>query len=88
MSTPLHTVHSAAALERCLARAEAHSVLLLLDDAVYAAVAPHGRALLVLAEDLAARGLAETDLVPGARAVDMKEFVALTVTHSPVVGWF
>jgi sulfur relay protein TusB/DsrH len=91
MTTPLHTIHSAAALQRCLGRATPDSTLLLLEDGVYAGLAPLGnpaRALYVLAEDLAARGFERADLAPGVGIVDMKGFVALTVAHSPIVGWF
>lgn len=91
MTTPLHTIHSAAALDRGLARASADAALLLLEDGVYAALAPRAlpaRAIYVLAEDLAARGLAPGDLAPGITALDMKGFVALTVAHSPIIAWF
>lgn len=91
MTAPLHTIHSAAGLERCLGRATADSTLLLLEDGVYAALAPLAvpvRALYVLAEDLAVRGLGASDLAPGVTAVDIKGFVALTVAHSPIAAWF
>lgn len=91
MTTALHTIHSAAGLRRCLGRALPDATLLLLEDGVYAALAPPAgpvRALYVLAEDLAARGLGEADLAPGIGIVDMKSFVALTIVHSPIVGWF
>ena len=87
MSAPLHIIHSAAALRRCLPRATADAVLLLLGDAVYCSLTPQGRPIHVLAEDLAARGLSGADLAGGATLVDMKGFVALTVAHSPLVGW-
>jgi len=87
MSTPLHTIHSAAALERCLARATPDAVLLLLGDAVYGGLTPHNRPLHALIEDLAARGLSPADLAPGVTPIDMKGFVALSVAHSPIVGW-
>jgi len=91
MTAPLHTIHSVTALDRCLGRATTDSTLLLLEDAVYAAVTPRtipARALYVLAEDLAARGLSHSDLPDGVTAIDMKGFVALTVAHSPVIAWF
>lgn len=87
MSTPLHTIHSAAALERCLSRATADAVLLLLGEAVYCGLTPQDRPLHVLAEDLAARGLSPADLARGVTPVDMKGFVALSLAHSPIVGW-
>lgn len=91
MNTLLHTIHSVAALDRCLGRVTADSTLLLLEDGVYAALTARAipaRALYVLADDLAARGLSSADLAPGIIALDMKGFVALTVAHSPIVGWF
>ena len=87
MSVPLHTIHSAAALERCLARATAEAVLLLLGDAVYCGLTKQDRPLHVLTEDLAARGLSPADLAANITPIDMKGFVALTVAHSPIVGW-
>ena len=91
MTTPLHTLHSAAGLERCLGRVTAESTLLLLEDGVYEALTPRSvpaRALYVLAEDLEARGLSRADLATGITAIDMKGFVALTVAHSPIIAWF
>ena len=87
MSAPLHTVQSAAALQRCLARATPDAVLLLLGDAVYCGLTPRGRPFHVLIEDLAARGLSPADLASGATPIDMKGFVALTLAHSPIIGW-
>jgi len=91
MTAPLHTIHSVAALDRCLGRATANATLLLLEDGVYAALSPREvptQALYVLAEDLSARGLSPADLPDGVTSVDMKGFVALTVAHSPVIAWF
>ena len=87
MSVPLHTIQSAAALPRCLTRATPDAVLLLLGDAVYCGLTPQGRPIQVLIEDLAARGLSPDDLAPGVTPIDMTGFVALTVAHSPIVGW-
>lgn len=87
MST-LHTIHSAAALDRCLTRATGDAVLLLLGEAVYCGLTAQDRPLLVLSEDLAARGLAPADLAAAVTPIDMKGFVALSVAHSPIVGWF
>lgn len=88
MSTLLHTIQSAAALERCLARATPDAVLLLLGDAVYRGLVPQNRPLHALIEDLAARGLSPADLASNVTPIDMKGFVALSVAHSPIVGWF
>ena len=91
MTTPLHTIHSKAGLDRWLGRATPEATLLLLEDGVYAALAPRAfpaRAVYALADDLAARGLTEADLAPGVTMLDMKGFVALTVAHSPLIAWF
>ena len=87
MSTPLHTVSSAAGLGLCLARATPDAALLLLGDAVYRGLAPLGRPAHALIEDLSARGLSPADLAAGVTPVDMKGFLALTVAHSPIIGW-
>ena len=90
MTAPLHTVHRVEALAPCLARMTADARLLLLEDAVYAALADHpqaatlaGRAVDVLIEHLAARGLDAMPLATGVGKIDMKGFVALTVEHTP-----
>jgi len=91
MTRPLHMIHSAAGLDRCLGRANADATLLMLEDGVYAALTSRSipaRAIYALAEDLAARGLSPGDLAPGITALDMKGFVALTVAHSPLIAWF
>jgi sulfur relay protein TusB/DsrH len=87
MSSPLHTIGSAAALGRCLTRATADAVLLLIGDAVYCGLTAQDRPLHVLIEDLAARGLSAADLALNVIPVDMKGFVALSVAHSPIIGW-
>jgi len=91
MTTPLHTIHSTAGLDRCLGRAAADATLLLLEDGVYAALTARAipaHAVYALAEDLAARGVSTGDLAPGIAALDMTGFVALTVAHSPLIAWF
>lgn len=91
MTTPLHTIHSVAGLDRCLGRATGEATLLLLEDGIYAALTSRvipARAVYVLAEDLAARGLRPGDLASGITALDIKGFVALTVAHFPIVAWF
>lgn len=91
MTPPLHTIHSVVALDRCLGRLTSDSTLLLLEDGVYAALTARSipaRALYVLSDDLAARGLSHADVAPGIIPLDMKGFVALTVAHSPIIGWF
>jgi len=86
--TALHSVHSAAALAACLVRATDNDAVILLDDGVYAALSDQAVPVLyVLSEDLAARGLSVGHVVAG-KVITMKEFVALTVLHTPIVAWF
>jgi sulfur relay protein TusB/DsrH len=95
MTRTLHTVHAVTALSACLDRAGRDADLLLLEEAVYAALADHElaaqlgrRRAFVLAADLALRGLASRRLAPGLRPIGMAEFVALTIEHNPCVAWF
>jgi len=44
-------------------------------------------AIYVLAPDLAARGMAEKDLVPAAKLVDYGGFVDLVVQHARTQAW-
>ena len=98
----LHTVARSpferAALASCLRVARPGASLLLMEDAVYAALAGTavsdlvGDALAridvyVLEPDLAARGVADAERVAGVRAVDYGGFVDLAVAHDRVVSW-
>ncbi len=85
-------------LARALAEAAPGDVVLLLQDAVVAALADarlpaalnaalSGRELVVCAADLAARGLAGVGLRAGARAVDDAEMVALAATCEISCTW-
>lgn len=97
----LHLVQGAARrnLELCLDRAGQGDAVLLLGDAVYAALrqAPATGGLLapvrgipvhVLRPDLEARGLAPSELAEGVRPVDYDGFVGLTVEYHPLLSWF
>jgi tRNA 2-thiouridine synthesizing protein B len=93
--SPLHLIHRADALNAALARRGQEDALLLLDEGVYAALAGHpataglaGARVYLLREDLAARRIGEGRLAAGPQPIDMKEFVALTAAHSPIVSWF
>lgn len=87
------------ALAQCLGRAGQGDAVLLLAEAVYAAVgdgnsgdllgaASGGIALHVLLPDLVQRGLAASNLKPGIQPVDYPGFVALTTAYHPIVSWF
>jgi tRNA 2-thiouridine synthesizing protein B len=86
-------------LEHCLARAGQGDTVLLMEDAVYAAVAGAGPdmilraaagrvALYVLSPDLEARGLEPSSVMDTIRPIDYRGFVALTVAHNPIQSWF
>lgn len=97
----LHTVnispYAGSALASCLRFAMPGSGILLIEDAVVAAVAGstwsqalaeamRDYRLYVLRPDLEARGLSEK-LMSGITVVDDAGFVALTVEHDKVVAW-
>lgn len=98
----LHTVNKSPfernTLEACLKRAVPGSAVLLIEDAVYAALAgttlsgamesAAGRfEVSVLGPDLAARGLQAAPLVAGVKVVDYGGFVDLAVEKGPVQAW-
>ncbi len=101
MST-LHTVARSpferSALASCLRVASPGSAVLLLEDAVYAALAGTAEdglvtgalqrcPVYVLGPDLGARGLHEASLVDGITVVDYGGFVDLAVAHDRVLAW-
>ncbi len=103
MTGTLHTVNKSpfagSALVSCLAHLSTDAALLLIEDAVYAAVAGNAFAerlaaagrqhpLYVLGPDLAARGFALHPLVEGVEVVDYQGFVALAAGHDTVQAWF
>ena len=86
------------ALDSCLRLSADDSTVLLIEDAVVAALdkteparrlaAAAGRMrICVLGPDLAARGLSEERLMEGAAVVDYPEFVELACTHDSVQSW-
>lgn len=98
----LHTVNKSpferGALRSCLRLAADGSTVLLLEDAVVAALdgtecAPAVRdagrrlALRVLGPDLAARGLAAARVLDGVEVIDYPEFVELAATHDSIQSW-
>ncbi|MBM3567217.1 MAG: sulfurtransferase complex subunit TusB [Alphaproteobacteria bacterium] len=101
MST-LHTVNKSpferAALISALGHVRPGDALLMIEDAVvgarkrtaFAAVVEAAAkicALFVLAPDLAARGMAEKDLIEGIKTVDYGGFVDLAAKHRRVQSW-
>jgi tRNA 2-thiouridine synthesizing protein B len=99
----LHLVnHSPArslALEHCLTRAGKSDGVLLIEDAVYAAVRDSAAAapirsaagrvtVYVLGPDLEARGLGGAELAENVRIVDYRGFVRLTAAYSVIQSWF
>ena len=84
-------------LESCLRMASPGSAVLLIEDAVYAAVkggaleqrikdAAQTLEIYALAPDLAARGMKEAT-VDGVRLIDYGGFVDLVAAHHPVQSW-
>jgi len=98
----LHTVNKSPfqkdSLEACFRLAAAGSDVLLIEDAVYAALAGArfagqveaalGRcAVYALKEDLDARGIERGDLIPGIEVVDYGGFVDLAERNDSVQSW-
>lgn len=102
MST-LHTVNKSPFERGSLASALAHALpgdaVLLIEDAVVGARAGGGTvaglvagampacALYALGPDLAARGIAETQVVEGVKIVDYAGFVDLAAAHDKTQSW-
>lgn len=85
-------------LEQCLSRIGEGDSVLLIEDAVVAAVSgtlfsdqlknsAKTNPLYVLEPDLQARGLAESGLVSGFNTVDYTKFVSLVTEHDRVHSW-
>lgn len=98
----LHTVNKSpyerGALDACLAHAVKGSAVLLIEDAVYAAVkgssasaklAEGGKdlSLFVLGPDLKARGMDPANVIDGMTVVDYAGFVDLAVQYKQVQAW-
>lgn len=86
------------ALESCLRLAKPGSSVLLIEDAVYAALekASHAETLAarmedfsfyVLGPDVSARGLSDAPLVEGVNVVDYEGFVDLVADHDAAQSW-
>ncbi|HYE36569.1 sulfurtransferase complex subunit TusB [Methylocaldum sp.] len=87
------------ALEHCLARAGMGDAVLLIEDAVYAAVKGAGFEAVTrpamgqlrfyaLGPDLEARGVQTSEIAEGIRVVDYVGFVDLTADYQPIQSWF
>lgn len=83
-------------LQDCLRVCKSGDELLLIEDAVYAAIpgTPHAQLLkdsglrfYALSVDINARGLTNRDIDPAIATSDL-EFVALTVKHSAIQSWY
>jgi tRNA 2-thiouridine synthesizing protein B len=100
---PLHIVnkspYASSALDSCLIRLTDEASLLLIEDAVCAALAGGAwsarladtvgtNAVYALGPDLAARGLIDRELVNGITVVDYGGFVDLAARHSVAQSWF
>lgn len=98
----LHTVNKSPfgceSLDTCFRLARRGSDVLLIEDAVYAALAgtrfeaavreAMGRyAIYVLKEDIEARGIGPDALIPGIETVDYGGFVDLAVRNDSVQSW-
>ena len=98
----LHTVNKSAtdrtSLLSCLRLACAGSDILLIEDAVYAAVtgtqyshmvenALETHQMYVLEADLECRGFNASQLIDGIKTVDYKGFVALAVANDTIHSW-
>ena len=98
----LHTVNRSpfekSSLESCVEHALDGSAVLLMEDAVYAAMdntrfqdlvsGAMGRVkVYALGPDLKARGIASERILSGVEIVDYEGFVDLAVTHDSVQAW-
>lgn len=98
----LHTINKSPfeknSLQTCLRLAKPGNDILLIEDAVYAAMdgtsvsntvskAAKNYHLYVLGPDLASRGVAEDELIKGVEVVDYDGFVRLAAQNDTVQSW-
>ena len=98
----LHTVNKSPfdrnTFDTCLRLAKKGSVILFIEDGVYAAMqgtsveskmkqAVEDHDVYVLGPDLKARGMDESKVVDGVHIVDYGDFVDLAVANGPVQAW-
>ena len=83
-------------IEQCLNQLQPNDALLLIEDAVYAALknsrwqsslTASNAKLYVLESDLMARGLSDKPLSETIKQVDYSGFVELTENHTPIHSW-
>lgn len=99
-TTPLHIVSKSpftnSALAECLRACGECAAIILIEDAVNAALAntewasqfnSAGHAVFVLREDINARGLAAL-IEPSFTIIDYAGFVQLCCEHTPIVSWY
>ncbi len=100
MST-LHTVNKSPferrSLASCISHASAGDAILMIEDAVYGAIAGTASAeqleenqniaIYALGPDLSARGLGKAKLADGINIVDYNGFVDLAVEHDKIQSW-
>ncbi len=88
--------HANSALADCLSACGEHATILLIEDAVTAAlIGSHWAAQLdktdhqiaVLVEDCLARGIS-TKIDAKFRSIDYAQFVQLCCDHTPIVSWY
>jgi tRNA 2-thiouridine synthesizing protein B len=99
----LHTLNKSpfekSSLDTCLRLARAGSAILLIEDAVYAAMKGTAvehkvkqalalHSVFALGPDIKARGLDAGRLIEGVRVIDYGGFVDLAVEHDKVQCWF
>ena len=86
--------YDAANLETATAYMQGDDALLLIEDAIYAAIKAgkasallSGKNVSVLGPDLAARGIGEDKLVEGINIIDYAGFVGLVESNDKVQSW-
>jgi len=98
----LHTINKSPfetnSLQSCIGYLRSGDAILLMEDAVYGAIAEteagrslagigEGISVFVLQPDLAARGIADTQLAPGLAMTDYNGFVDLVAEHDATQSW-
>ncbi|WFE71866.1 sulfurtransferase complex subunit TusB [Halomonas sp. M1] len=81
--------------QQMLQAASGYDVLLLIEEAVQAALYPNWdgwhsgvSSIFLLAEDLSARGLHQVAVTNGLPMVEMDEFIVLTEQNEQIVTWY
>ena len=98
----LHTINTSpfekTTLQRCLRFIEPESVVLLIENAIYAATnnTPYTPMMIsalqhshiyVLLPDLLSRGIDKSAIIQGIKPIDYTGFVALTIQYTPLKAW-